>query len=104
MEQVVLKPHNLPKQLRISANDIPAQEYPSIGDLFKQAYQVDPLPDKILKVIRANGSLREIAIAECSERDGQVWYRGRRYVPEEEQLRLRLIQEHHDTTLAGHPG
>jgi hypothetical protein len=26
------------------------------------------------------------------------------YVPEGDQLRLRLIQEHHDTVLAGHPG
>jgi hypothetical protein len=34
----------------------------------------------------------------------QVWHRGKRYVPEKDQLRLRLIQEHHDTALAGHPG
>jgi len=34
MEQVVLKPHNLPEQLRISANDLPGQEVPSISELF----------------------------------------------------------------------
>jgi hypothetical protein len=33
-----------------------------------------------------------------------VWYRGKRDVPEGDQLQLRLIQEHHDTALAGHPG
>ena len=104
MEQVVLKLHNLPEQLRISANEMPGQEVPLISDLFTQAYSEDPLPNKILEAIRQRGSLKDITVAECTEQDGQVWYRGKRYVPEGDQLRLRLIQEHHDTALAGHPG
>ena len=104
MEQVVLKPHNLPEQLRISANDIPDQEALLISDLFIQAYKDDPLPSKILEAIRQGASLKEITTAECTEQEGQVWYRGRRYVTEGDQLRLRLIQEHLDTALAGHPG
>ena len=48
IEQVVLKPHNLPEQLRISAKDMPEQEVPLISDLFAQAYMDDPLPNKIL--------------------------------------------------------
>jgi len=52
MEQVVLKPHNLPEQLRISANDMPEQDFPSINDLFTRAYMDDPLPKKILEAIR----------------------------------------------------
>jgi len=104
MEQVVLKPYNLPEQLRISANDMPEQDVPSITDLFTQAYRDDPLIKKILEAIRQGGSLRDITVAECIEKEGQIWYRGRPYVPEGEQLRLRLIQEHHDTALAGHPG
>jgi len=104
MEQVVLKPYNLPEQLRTSANDMPEQDVPSITDLFTQAYMDDPLPKKILEAIRQGGSLRDITVAECIEKVGQIWYRGRRYVPEGDQLRLRLIQENHDTALAGHPG
>jgi len=104
MEQVVLKPHNLPEQLRILANDLPVQERSSISNLFNQAYQEDPLPDKILKAIKERDSLKEITVAECTEQYGQVWYRGKLYAPEEDQLRLRFIQEHHDTALAGHPG
>ena len=103
MEQVVLKPHNLPEQLRILPNDLPIQECPSLLNLFNWAYQEDPLPNRILKAIREGESLKEITTAECTEQDGQVWYRGKRYVPEGDQLRLRLIQEHHDTALAGHP-
>jgi hypothetical protein len=83
---------------------MPRQGVPPISDLFAQAYMDDPLPNKILKEIRQGDCLKEITVAECSEKDGQVWYRGKRYVPEGDQLRLRLIQEHHDTTLAGHPG
>jgi hypothetical protein len=104
MEQVVQKSHNLPEQLRISANDMPEQEVPLISDLFAEAYRDDPLPDKILEAIRQGGSLRDITVPECREQEGRVWYRGRYYVPEGDQLRLRLIQEHHDTALAGHPG
>jgi hypothetical protein len=104
MEQVVLKPHNLPEQLKISANAMPDQGVPPISDLVAQAYMDDPLPEKILEAIRQGGSLKDITVAECTEQEGKVWYRGKCYVPEGDQLRLRLIQEHHDTALAGHPG
>jgi len=104
MEQVVIKPQNLPEQLRVSASNVPGQEVPPISDLFNQSYSDDPLPNKILEAIRQGGSLKDITVAECTEQEGQVWYRGTRYVPEGDQLRLRLIQEHHDTALAGHPG
>ena len=70
MEQVVLKPHKLPEQLRTLANDLPVQERPSVSDLFNQAYQDDLLPDKILKAIREGNSLKEITVAECKEQDG----------------------------------
>jgi hypothetical protein len=104
MEQVVLKAYNLPEQLRISANDLPGQETSSISDLFVHGYMDDPLPYKILKAIRQGDSLKDITVAECTEQEGQVWFRGKRYVPQGNHLRLRLIQEYHGTILAGHPG
>jgi hypothetical protein len=87
MDQVVLKLHNLPEQSRILANGITAEHCPSIRDLFEQAYQADPLPGEILKAIREKGSLKGIAIAESSERNAQVWYRGKCSLPEGDQLR-----------------
>jgi hypothetical protein len=51
MEQVVLKQHNLPEQLRISSNDMPGQEIHLISDLFAQARVNDLLVDEILKAI-----------------------------------------------------
>jgi len=104
MEQVVLKPQNLPKELLLLADSPPAQGHPSIPDLMTEAYATDPVQGKILEAIRTNGSLKDITTEECTEQDGKDKYRGKHYVPESDQLRLRLIQEHHDTALAGHPG
>jgi ABC-type proline/glycine betaine transport system substrate-binding protein len=84
----VLKPHNLLEQLRISANETFRQKAPSISDLFAQAYMDHPMPNKILEAIRQGDSLKDITVAECTEQMGQVWYRGKRYVPEGNQLRL----------------
>jgi hypothetical protein len=51
MEQVVLKPYNLPEQLRILESDLPVQDGSSISDVFDQAYQDDPLPRRILEAM-----------------------------------------------------
>jgi len=104
MEQVVLKPQNLPEQLRLLADSPPVQGRPSISDLMTEAYQTDPLPGKILEAIRTNSGLQEITVAECTEKEGWLRYRGSLYVPDSDELRLCIIQEHHDTALAGHPG
>jgi hypothetical protein len=104
MEQAVLKPHNLPEQLRISASDMTGQEVPSISDLFAQECVYDPLVNEILKATTQADSVKDITVAECTEQSGQGWYRGKRYVPEDDHFRLRLIKDHHDPVLAGHPG
>ena len=41
---------------------------------------------------------------ECTEQDGRIQYQGKCYVQEDDQLRLRLIQDHDDTALPAHPG
>jgi hypothetical protein len=104
MEQVVLKSQNLPKEFRLLAHDPPAQGRPSISELITEAYTADPLPGKIIEAIRTNGSLKDITVVQCVAQNGRIQYRGKCYIPENDQLRLRLIQEHHDTALAGHPG
>jgi len=104
MEQVVLKLQNPPKELRLLADSPHTQGSPSISVLMSDEYEADQLSRKILEAIRSNGSLKDITIAECAVQDGKIQYRGKCYVPECNQLRLRLIQGHHDTVLAAHPG
>jgi hypothetical protein len=71
MEQVILKQQNLLKQLRISANDLPVQVWPSVSKLFDQAYQVDAVLNMIFRAIQRDDSLMDIMVTECLERDGQ---------------------------------
>jgi len=76
--------------------------------------QVEPLDEKysrIREAVRAGASRfpRElgikVTISECSiEPNDRLCYRGRRWVPDIESLRTRLLQETHDTVLTGHPG
>jgi len=42
-------------------------------------------------------------IGVCTGEDGRIWYWERLYVPENDALHLRIIHEHHNTTLPGHP-
>jgi hypothetical protein len=102
MEQVVLKPENLPEQLRILANDL--KEACSIQEQLGKAMREDDFAQKIFKAVREGTSMKEITVAECSEQNGELFCRGKQYVPENPELQLRLIKEHHDTPLAGHPG
>jgi hypothetical protein len=102
MEQVVLKPQNLPEQLRIHANDLIKAR--SVHEQLREASEHDNLTTSILDAVRQCTSRRDITVAECSEREGQLYYQGRRYVPEDSELQLRVIREHHDIPLAGHPG
>jgi hypothetical protein len=46
----------------------------------------------------------KVSIADCSLDSDQLLFRGRRWVPEDEELRTRLMQVSHDSVLSGHPG
>ena len=80
------------------------QGRPSISDLMTAAYETDPLPGKILEAIQTRSGIQEITIADRTEDKGQIRYRGNLYVPDGDELHLRIIQDDHQTALAGHPG
>jgi len=63
-----------------------------------------PLQGKILEAIRTNSGIQEITVVECLQEDEQMWYKGKIFLPESDCLRLPIIQEHHDTALAGNVG
>jgi len=84
MEQVVLKPENLPEQLRILANDL--KEIRPIQEQLGNATREDDLVQRILEAVRKGTSMKEITVADCSEQDGRLFYRGKQYVPEDPEL------------------
>jgi hypothetical protein len=55
------------------------------------------------RVFPANVGVK-VSISECSLEDGKVLFRGRRWVPDSEPLRTKIIQQAHDSVMSGHPG
>ncbi|KAH0606111.1 uncharacterized protein H6S33_003772, partial [Morchella sextelata] len=107
--QVVLKRKNLDSKLSLFAGSFSnesAEGMSTVEELFSNAYQVDSFPNKVLVMLR-NGvrHSNKISLAECTEdNNGRLLYRGALYVPDDNDLRLRLLKEHHDKPSAGHPG
>lgn len=59
---------------------------------------------KVLDILK-NGKRhgRRVVLAKCLEKEGQLIYNGRAYVPLFEALCLRLTQLHHDSPSVRHP-
>jgi predicted transcriptional regulator len=55
----------------------------TIQQQLEEALRKDQLAMKILEALRRGESVREITIEECSEKDSQLYYRGKIYFPED---------------------
>ena len=105
--QVVLKPHNfelhannVPRETDVSdsepdiviepSNLAPASdsEVKSIDELIDLGYEHDPMPNKVLTLLR-NGTRhsKDITLAECEDRNGRLYYKERLYVPDWHELK-----------------
>lgn len=72
--------------------------------LFQKGYNEDSFPAKILKLLEEGARhCKEISLAKCENRDGQLYYRDKLYVPDLHELKMCLCQEHRDSIVAGHP-
>jgi transposase InsO family protein len=110
----LVKPHQ-EMTMRLLA-DTPAPEgRPPLSDLFAEGYAADPFPDQVLQMLENNvRHCKKISLAECTRvaanpedpanGPARLAYRERLYVPDHDPLRLRLVQDHHETPAAGHPG
>jgi hypothetical protein len=78
---------------------------PTLSRLFREAYDTDPFPNKVLQMLK-NGTkqCKEITLAECEECENLLLYRQQISVPNYGPLKLHLMQQHHDTLIAGHAG
>jgi transposase InsO family protein len=81
------------------------QEALPTEELWNRALAKDQFEERILRLLR-NGVryCRQVQLADCSEVDGHLCFRGRRYVPRYHPLRLRLFKLVHDSVPGGHPG
>ena len=69
------------------------------------AYDQDEEIASVLKCLR-EGSRRHsnVSLSQCSERNGRLYYDNRLWIPANKALRARLLHDHHNAPVAGHPG
>jgi hypothetical protein len=104
-QKAVLKPHNLPNELQISAIRSPSNTQLPLNRELAIAIANDTFAQKILSMLRdGKHHCREITLSECQEYNSCLLYQGRQYVLPKYTLRLRIIQSHHDVPAAGYPG
>jgi len=87
-------------------NDAPNDiEVPTLGTLLQQGFAADRFPEEVLKMLWDGiHHTNQISLSKCREEIGQLVYRNRIYVPNHDQLRLRILLSHHDPPAIGHPG
>ena len=59
---------------------------------------------KAARQVKQDRGRRLVRSAEWSEVDGLLMFRGKIYVPKDQDLRRRIVAQHHDTRIAGHAG
>jgi hypothetical protein len=59
---------------------------------------------KAARELRKDKSRDTVKSAEWSESDGLLMFHGKIYVPNDRDLRHRIIEQHHNTRIAGHAG
>ena len=113
--QTVLKLHNLTvSALNISSNELVALANQELADndtpadddqapadvgndidiqnLVDEGYRRDTLPRKVLKALREGRTESKLlALRDCKNRGGYLWYRERLYIPDHALLKLWLI-------------
>lgn len=82
----------------------PSQPLP-IEEAIRQESQND---ENVLSVLHAveQGKNKHpfLQLSQCQAREGILRYRDKIYVPDSDNLRVRILQQHHDHPSAGHPG
>lgn len=76
-----------------------------LKDLLEKAYEEDPLPSSVLHALdRGDDRHPDITLSLCSRRSGYLFYEGRLYIPDLDDLKAELMKECHENPVAGHPG
>ncbi|GLB43895.1 putative retrotransposable element tf2 155 kda protein type 1-like [Lyophyllum shimeji] len=69
----------------------------------REGAQEDVVAKATAALKSARSGVRSVRSAEWSEDQGVLMFRGRVYVPNIPELRRRIVEQHHDSRVAGHP-
>ena len=114
-KQVVLKPHQIhldQSTLKLAPTRISEVEgndnedlNRTLDDIIAEKYPGDNFANEIIKLLTDGARhSKKITLSECEIRDGKLFYQKRMYVPNDDELRARVCEAHHDAPSAGHPG
>jgi hypothetical protein len=91
----------------LSAIDTVGEEHSILRDI-RRTLTVGELDEVVVKAtseLKQDKSRKPTHSAEWSETaDGLLLFRGKIYVPRDQDLRRRIVKQHHDSCIAGHPG
>ena len=113
MEQVVLKPKNLsslqPIWILRHEDIMPIEALDQdLETIISQAYQNVDAKDlvTIISQMILNGERHscQYSLSDYFLDNGHLYHHGKLYLPNQESLRLRIIQESYDQAMTGHPG
>ena len=89
----------LQDNLFISAIDI------ELKDLIMNSKETDTLIMDAIKALRNGEALpMKSRIMDWTFEEGLIFYRGKCYVPNDQELRRKILQRYHDSIPLGHPG
>jgi hypothetical protein len=97
----------LPKEtFRINAaEEIIIMEDKELSEEIRTETGKDKEMQETIKKSRAGERIdNRVALGLCEEKEGILMYEGLIWVPQNDKLRLRLLYDHHDALVAGHPG
>jgi hypothetical protein len=127
LEQTVLKPENLSRGMlpkdRLHVASLQAfliseegNSQLDLDELIKVSYQKDETTKGIInalktglrhlphKFVREHNIPGSFSLADLEERDGLLFVENKIWIPEDDDLRLTILNLHHDLPAAGHPG
>ena len=94
------------QNIRLLADNLPPHRaLPTPEEQMTQAYQNNHLALEIFEALRIGAQRnRTLSLVDCRSVNNKLFYQDRLYIPDNEELRLGIIQGTHDTPVAGHPG
>ena len=77
----------------------------SIQQIIDDEYPNDELIQETLELLRTGvRRSKKFTLAECTFRDGKLYYRNRLVVPDHDELKIKLLRHVHDSPVGGHLG
>ncbi|KAF7565970.1 hypothetical protein PtrM4_054040 [Pyrenophora tritici-repentis] len=103
-KQTLLRPELFETPVEISLTKTDRSIYQIIEDEY-EADPLDPLVKETLQLLK-DGVRRSkiLTLSECEARGGRLYYHDRLVIPDNDELKMKILRAAHDSACSGHPG